>query len=167
MSNRTCSVDGCEKPHKGRGWCNMHYTRWSKTGELGEPKRRVLNAHAPTNSCSLCKLEKPTSNFYTSHGGTRLQPYCIPCFLVKSREREYFKKYGITVPEYEAMLAKQGGKCAICDGDCRTGQRLSVDHDHVTGAVRGILCKRCNTGLGYFNDRPELLVRASGYLSAK
>lgn len=79
------------------------------------------------------------------------------------------KKYGITVADYEARLAAQSGACAICRSSFNvhrgtTAVRLAVDHDHVTGRVRGLLCSRCNTGLGLFGDNPTLLRDAIAYL---
>ncbi|MFB9187251.1 endonuclease VII domain-containing protein [Dactylosporangium sucinum] len=60
------------------------------------------------------------------------------------------------------MLASQGGRCLIC----REPMTLpAVDHDHATGAVRGILCRPCNSGLGFFKDNPEILSRAIEYLT--
>ena len=60
-------------------------------------------------------------------------------------------------------MIKQGGKCGIC-GDLPTSRRLSVDHDEKTGANRGLLCTRCNVGLGYFKDNIEILKHAIRYL---
>ncbi len=65
---------------------------------------------------------------------------------------------------YERLLAAQNGGCAIC-GKEANGNRLSVDHDHGTGRVRGLLCQQCNTGLGGFRDDPALLERAIAYLN--
>lgn len=71
------------------------------------------------------------------------------------------KTYGITLEEYDAILAGQQGVCAICYG---TYDVLFVDHDHDTGRIRGLLCNGCNTELGMFKDSPEFLVRASLYV---
>jgi len=74
------------------------------------------------------------------------------------------KLYGITPAQYAELLAKQGGGCAIC-GDPPTSTRdLSIDHDHTTGKVRGLLCNCCNPGLGYFKDNESRLHRAIAYL---
>lgn len=62
------------------------------------------------------------------------------------------------------MLAAQGGKCAICGGTNPGGHRLAVDHDHTTGAVRGLLCHACNAGIGKLRDDPALLRVAADYL---
>lgn len=65
------------------------------------------------------------------------------------REKQYKNRYGITVADYDRMLSAQGGRCAICKTDKSLGRgRFHVDHDHVTGRVRGILCHLCNTALG-------------------
>jgi hypothetical protein len=79
------------------------------------------------------------------------------------------KKYGLTVEEYNRILHDQDGKCAIrgCNRtgkDEARGSRLHVDHDHKTGAVRGLLCSHCNTGLGKFLDSPDKLQAAIEYL---
>lgn len=85
----------------------------------------------------------------------------------RSQRRAHLKaKYGLTVDGYEAMLAAQGGRCAICRRRPRDGQALHVDHDHRTGQVRGLLCFTCNAALGQLHDAPELVRRAATYLWA-
>lgn len=75
--------------------------------------------------------------------------------------------YGITVDEYDAMLEKQNGRCAICgrtEGHGKRSERLCVDHCHDTGKIRQLLCKPCNTGLGCFGDDVDKLYAAVEYL---
>lgn len=69
------------------------------------------------------------------------------------------------------MLKDQNGVCKICNKpettvDKRNGKTidLSIDHDHKTGVVRGLLCSKCNKGIGYFNDNPELIIVAANYI---
>lgn len=81
------------------------------------------------------------------------------------------RKYGLTVEQYDAMLAAQDGRCAICRQPpaphlSMRELLLFVDHDHTTQSVRGLLCHRCNSGLGIFYDDPRLLRRAIAYLAA-
>jgi hypothetical protein len=83
---------------------------------------------------------------------------------------EYFLsyRYGITRSDYDRMLAEQGSRCAICRTD-QPGSRQklwSVDHCHASNRVRGLLCHRCNLGLGYFKDDPDRLRSAIVYLEA-
>ncbi len=74
--------------------------------------------------------------------------------------------YGINIEEYNLLFAKQEGKCAIC-GTHQSGLKkvLSVDHCHETGKVRGLLCQRCNSGIGFLNDDIENLKCAILYLN--
>lgn len=74
--------------------------------------------------------------------------------------------HGISLAEYQKMAALQSHCCAICKTpatECTHG-RLCVDHDHVTGKMRGLLCIACNSGIGYFKDSLTLLVSAGCYL---
>lgn len=75
------------------------------------------------------------------------------------------KKFGVSVEQYDAMLAQQNGGCAICGRQCSSGRMLAVDHDHLTNRVRGLLCGQCNNGLGRFRDDVELLRKAIVYLT--
>ncbi len=73
-------------------------------------------------------------------------------------------RYGITIDDYEIMLSAQGGVCAICRQPEKTGQRLAVDHDHETKAIRGLLCGRCNRTLGLLDEDPDRFRAAASYL---
>jgi len=84
----------------------------------------------------------------------------------RMRVTAYMRRYGITIEEYEILLAEQNNGCAICAAlTGANGKRLSVDHNHQTGEVRGLLCDDCNTALGKFKDSPSLLAKAINYLS--
>jgi len=82
---------------------------------------------------------------------------------ISSHDRMLRDKYGITAEEYDAILSSQGGLCAICTRPPGR-RRLSVDHDHETGRVRGILCPRCNSVLGMVADSSKILHSAAVYL---
>lgn len=85
-------------------------------------------------------------------------------FRAKQREIAFRHKYGITVADYEFMLAAQDGRCAICFALPLPDEPLYVDHCHDSGDVRGLLCRKCNSGLGMFEDDRERLARAAAYL---
>lgn len=79
--------------------------------------------------------------------------------------KSYLKRtYGITPEHYDDLLAEQGGGCGICGRLPRDDIALHVDHDHATGAIRGLLCFRCNNALGDFEDDYERLTAAVRYL---
>lgn len=89
------------------------------------------------------------------------------------RYKDYLlqRNFGITLEDYNALLAAQSNACAICqklNGSCiHSGERtkqLAVDHDHESGAVRGLLCNDCNRAIGQFREDPELLRKAADYL---
>jgi len=79
------------------------------------------------------------------------------------RDKEYQKRFGITLAEYNEMLIRQGGVCAICESSPGR-RRLEVDHCHATGKVRGLLCEICNRALGHFQDSPKIFRSAAEYL---
>lgn len=128
--------------------------------------------------CEICRLaasdktkeRRATKRDDTPHGSvngyTNYACRCIQCsesYRNAKRERDLRNRYGITQAEFLDLRQGQGNKCAICFsgfGD-RPG---SVDHDHATGQVRGVLCSACNTGLGAVRDDPERLMNLIRYL---
>ena len=106
--------------------------------------------------CAGCQSFVPL--FYCS--GSR----CKACTSAAAHARRVEDTYGITPEEYTRIWKRQGGRCAICRNKSRT-IRFAVDHDHKTGEVRGLLCKRCNHDLlGGGHDDVLLLFRAISYL---
>ena len=95
---------------------------------------------------------------------------------INARKRNYraehlddirlLQRYNITSRDYDKLLAAQNGRCAICRKP-PNGRRLSVDHDHVTGKVRGLLCQKCNAILGLADDSIAILIEATEYLNSK
>lgn len=89
------------------------------------------------------------------------------------RYKDYLlqRNFGITLEDYNTLLEAQGGACAVCGklngSDIHSGERtkqLSVDHDHKTGAIRGLLCNDCNRAIGQLQENPEILRKAADYL---
>jgi hypothetical protein len=116
--------------------------------------------------CKCCRQEKVSSEF----PGLVYSDYrCRDCLVLANQESQV-RRQGYSPDEYQALLDKQRGQCAICgvrEGhlSCRGRKcRLAIDHDHQTGAVRGLLCNNCNRGLGRFKDSVTLLEAAARYL---
>lgn len=90
---------------------------------------------------------------------TRTRPQSV-------RAQNILKKFGITLADYEAMMLAQGRACAICAiKEAVYGGWFDVDHNHATGAVRGLLCRRCNIALGFAKDDVGYLDRMIAYLT--
>lgn len=83
----------------------------------------------------------------------------------KARNRKNaLKRYGLSVSGFNALLAAQGGRCAICRTDDPGKRGWCVEHNHDTNEVRGIACSPCNIGVGHFRDDPEVMLRAALYV---
>lgn len=77
------------------------------------------------------------------------------------------RRYGTDLKIYDALFAEQHGVCALCVRPEREGWDLAVDHDHASGQVRGLLCRRCNAGIGLLRENPVILQRAIEYLGRR
>jgi hypothetical protein len=141
-----------------------------------------------TKKCSKCKLNKGLSEFFVSSTQpSGYQSNCIDCNRISSRawyqnsSKEKTKlssrktllkiKYGLTLEEYQKILESQNGVCAICGlketsiSNKKGGvDSLRVDHCHTTGKIRGLLCSKCNFGLGNFKDSLKYMMSAVAYL---
>lgn len=110
--------------------------------------------------CKSCQNEKRTKHRQSNPTQAR----------VVQRRAKLKKKYGITLEDYARMVKAQKGCCAICrekgDTNPESMMRLGVDHCHVTGRVRGLLCRPCNRAIGIFKDDPKLCHRAGDYLNS-
>lgn len=135
-----------------------------------------------TLRCTKCKKNKPVDDFHKHTGFTRgYQYYCKPCnweskkkwkeenperSRLTSYKYEIRRQYGLEWNEYEKILANQFWSCAICQLDIDDYFRpyFDVDHCHKTGKVRGLLCHRCNKGLGCFDDEIWKIKESIKYL---
>lgn len=116
-------------------------------------------------NCTRCKTEKPaTLEFFPPHNKKRngFDSWCRSCRSTYRNGINRGKFRNVISDEDLLQLKSEVKECVIC-GD--TGP-LVVDHDHKTGAIRGLLCNHCNRGLGHFRDNPELLEFARMYLLA-
>lgn len=102
-----------------------------------------------------------SSGFFTCDSPDRKRAHAAT-----ERRRKRLKIYGLSEDDYERMNEQQQGLCAICGGTrVRAGTTgLVVDHDHETGAVRGLLCSSCNTGIGHMQESKSVLMAAIRYL---
>lgn len=134
-----------------------------------------------TKQCTCCLQNLPEDDFYPDHRNPeRRRPRCKQCHNAAStknyeankrqwRATFYKRKYGISIDKYEEMLLDQDHACAVC-GKPETSEKfshLSVDHDHDTGEVRGLLCASCNRLLGLFEANRDLFVYFPIYLKEK
>lgn len=164
-----------------RGYMKRYYREHSERTPM------VAGATRESKQCPSCAVDKVRSEFSIRQSGPRkghLSAYCKSCAVEKNRRvPERYARigrpsklkslYGITVGDYDRMLAEQRGGCAICgsaDAKHRKYTRakvaaFSVDHDHKTGKVRGLLCSPCNRALGLINDNPSVATRMASYLS--
>jgi hypothetical protein len=144
----------------------------------------------PKKRCCRCKEAKSLLQFYNANKGRfKKRADCKECHKTSMREwreknreriresnriytrdnpdiwrkRDLRRAYGISLEQYQEMVERQGGLCAICGG--LPGKlALAVDHNHETGQVRDLLCPRCNVGMGMLLDDPDLLRAAAAYL---
>lgn len=126
--------------------------------DLEKKKEEAKNREKPTidNSCNECNQQFTAS---------RKLKYCS--YDCKRRASTYvsrLKQYGISAEEHKGMIEKAGGACEICNLKLSDPLRLNIDHNHKTGKVRGILCGRCNSGIGQFLDNENRLINAIKYL---
>lgn len=133
-----------------------------------------MGGQVKTKKCTKCKETKSINEFHIhsdSKDGYRAQ--CKKCisrqFKLRYNRCPVLSKHGLTEIDYELMLKSQNGVCVICKQPetVRQGnkiQYLSVDHNHSTGKIRGLLCSKCNRMLSNARDNPEILRKAAEYL---
>lgn len=139
--------------------------------KTGRPPNVIVKGR---RRCVSCRTWPKVETGWSRRKNGAFKSPCNRCYAgyVQGRyvhqQRAYHvnRKFGITLEQCEAILVSQGHRCAICRGDKPSGRfnQWSVDHDHSTGQVRGMLCNACNLGLGKFADSPEILEAAAAYL---
>lgn len=129
-------------------------------------KTRLQSPHLlslETKYCYVCHTEKPLSDFSYRKDRHVYRAVCKECCNDKHRLR----RTGWSKQDVIKVLKEQDGKCAICGCTLDTEPKtaLACDHDHGNGHKRGLLCMRCNTALGLFDDNPNVLHNAVTYLN--
>ena len=132
-----------------------------------------------TKICTTCGVEKDINQFYFRGGNyspNSRKSKCKECDKkrvaenydpIKYQEQHLKRSYGITLNEYNQMLADQNHKCITCGTTEPGGKhgKFMVDHSHITGKVRGLLCKSCNIALGEVKDNRQTLQKMIEYLN--
>jgi hypothetical protein len=139
--------------------------------------------------CSHCSLEKSLNEFNKSKSSKDgLQYVCKNCnstyysenrTKILDRTKDYGKRtevkqrnnikkrqkrYGVSEEQFEEMKIEQQNKCKIC---CKELENFHTDHNHLTGAIRGLLCGNCNRGIGFLKEDPAILLNAIKYLKGQ
>lgn len=176
-----CSVDLCEKKSVSKNFCDKHYRRFKKYGDPNYTKIYKKNKCA-ANNCERKSLSKGFCDKhyrrYLKHGDPNYELVRITeCCMSECQEKSVAKnlcythynakKQNIVLSENDKKyIESHNGLCDICGENRNYSNRsLSKDHDHNTGKFRGMLCTKCNLGLGKFSDNPELLIKAANYLN--
>lgn len=131
-----------------------------------ETRKKKVISDDGFKTCKFCDKSKDMTNFHknpiTKDGRTN---YCRECSTVLAFQRRIKKDYGMTIEDYNDFFEIQDGRCAICNKhQSELDKRLYIDHNHVTGEVRGLLCANCNTLLGMAQDRINILEAAINYI---
>lgn len=161
-----CKVPDCKADKIiAKGYCQYHYDRKRRYGDVS-----IRPSQLACKDCKKLFAVRPTGN---------VPVVCDECKVERHRARQrndrrrkgLWAGYKITLADYAQMFADCGGVCEICKrptaGRGKKNNNLSVDHNHETGKIRGLLCSNCNTGLGLFADNPDLLIQAINYLKEK
>lgn len=147
-----CKKCGEEKLHHAKGMCKKCC---DKEWAIVNPEANRRKARRWYNKNKGKPYKKPSPREKQIWGEDEIRNYY------------YKQRYGLTLSEYNTLLEAQGDRCAICGKmPEENGRRLSVDHNHKTGQIRGLLCQNCNRGLGSFKDNPEITASATDYLNS-
>jgi hypothetical protein len=130
----------------------------------------------PTH-CTDCGKDLQLDPAYTIwHGVSTIRGHCKTCHNKRQckanlinpngvRDAQLRYRLGTTLERYNELLKEQGGVCAICKQVCTSGRDLAADHNHLTDEIRGLLCHRCNRGIGLLREDPNIINSAYEYLS--
>ncbi len=126
--------------------------RFCPQGHDKEAVGRTSDGH-----CRECRRERAYQRYLAGDPVERRR------YMKYYHRKRALKQYGVPGVTYEKLLATQRGCCALCRQ--KPGKRdLYIDHDHVTGLYRGLLCYKCNTAIGLLHDDPDLVQKAANYL---
>jgi hypothetical protein len=154
MSNFICP--GCSNPkqkHYAKGWCyNCYQMAWR--GKVPHPRDRKATCHPDRQHLA--------------------KGFCKPCYKKdydvthNSNRRIYIlNAYGLTLEQHDALLKQQKGHCRFCDATSAGRKRLHIDHDHLTGRVRGLVCAKHHIMITIIENHRDILKDVMAYLAPK
>ncbi len=157
-------------PHRSRDAISLHARKINL-------RNRDVDCWRPgERRCARCHNWKPFVEFCVNRSKTNgVHMYCRSCSVAdrnpKPLRRKYYLKgkYRLSLEQFEHLYLSQKGLCAICNREIlidrdEHGMCVHIDHCHETGVIRGLLCSKCNIGIGHFVNSPELLRKAAEYL---
>jgi NMD protein affecting ribosome stability and mRNA decay len=142
-------------------WAAYYRQRQAAKGITVRERPPVPTGHKFCRECGAVKPHSDWSRNRSSSDGFAV--YCKECKARRDRLRYFKRQYDLTPDEVGTMVSEQFGICPIC---LSPGPQ-HVDHDHVTGQVRGVLCFTCNAALGQLRDSPAIARRAARYLEGE
>lgn len=151
MAKKCCPTCGKKKPHSCFSIDNRSVKR-KNDGLCNRCKSCEKKRHAAYNASKKGKLVR--AKYAQTEKSKR-----------DHRDFRFKRVYGITHKQYDKMLKEQEGVCSICSKVNENGRRLTVDHCHTTGEVRGLLCNNCNWMIGLADDEVSVLANAIMYLT--
>jgi hypothetical protein len=161
---KTCNKCGVAQPME-----NFYSSPGMRDGRRGDCKNCNLKAKHDRYSADPAAAKARVKRWQQANAdrvnASQRRRRSTPEAKLRERAGHLMRKYGMTIEQYDAMLEAQGGGCFICGRPPREDISLHVDHDHLTGKVRGILCFCCNNALADFQDDPSLLRKAASYVA--
>lgn len=167
-----CSHAGCDRLRKANGLCSSHNNqarRGVPTTDLRPWNDARHRDEQGRKRCTRCDSWRPVEGFYPDdRRRDGRSSWCSRC----DRDTRLRRQYGIGADWYDALLAEQGGGCAVCQRP-ESGPSLAIDHDHACcptpkrscgRCVRGLLCEDCNRALGMLGDNPVTIDRLAAYV---
>ena len=161
-----CTIENCNNTHfSSKGLCEKHRMRLLRHGDPNKTlrfKERGSLIKEGKSFCSKCRQSKDVKEFTknkTNIWANGLSNICKLCH----KSYNLIKNYDISEEEYNNLAKLQNYKCALCKEES-INRFLSVDHNHKTNRLRGLLCSNCNTGLGLFKENINLFYEAIKYI---
>jgi hypothetical protein len=154
ISTKIAPLCGCNKPTHARGLCRNCYER-----QLKEENTAYKKSHAKGCHDYWVKNKERLTIYHRNKFLKKKEMYDT-----KKLRTTLLRKYGISLEEYYDIVNKYNNTCYICGRSPYNNRKLHLDHDHLTGKVRGVLCARCNWYLATIEKNPETLNKIKEYL---